>query len=628
MKLSHTLPLSALSLALLPAGLALAAGQDAALKLPETLISANRDVQQRDASSTASTVFTRADIERLQPASVSDLLRRVPGVQVTDNGAGSLASLYIRGTKSAQSLLLVDGMRIASASSGDSNLQFLNVDQIERVEVLRGPRSAVYGADAIGGVVQIFTRRSAGEGLQPFVRMGYGSNASWRRSAGISGGDAQTRFSLAGSLDETDGIDRTGPSYDADQDHDGYRNKAFSLSLSHSFSDSLEAGVNVLDQRGRTEFDNPFGRFDMTTFESVGQEPYSDFTLSSVSSYLDAQVNDLWSSRLEVGHSENREESLDKLSDERGVFNTYRDSVNWLNTLALSDRHSLLLGGEWYEDQLNSNTAFAEQQRWNQAAFVQHRYESEHFSTELGVRHDKNEQFGSENTWSGALTLPLNAANNLVLSYSEGFRAPTFNDLYYPDYSNPDLKPEHSKSYELQWRSQLAERTRLEASLYRTDIEDAIANDQDFIPQNIAKARIHGFEANLQQELFGWQGQLGIAFVDPRDRDSGHTLNRRARRTLSLDLDRSFGEFAVGATWQLASSSYDDPNNQYELGGYGLLGLRGSWQASDELKLEAKIDNLLDKDYQRALYEHEGERYGYRQEGRTALLGFVWTPRL
>lgn len=628
MKLSHTLPLSALSLALLPAGLALAAGQDAALKLPETLISANRDVQQRDASSTASTVFTRADIERLQPASVSDLLRRVPGVQVTDNGAGSLASLYIRGTKSAQSLVLVDGMRIASASSGDSNLQFLNVDQIERVEVLRGPRSAVYGADAIGGVVQIFTRRSAGEGLQPFVRMSYGSNDSWRRSAGLSGGDQQTRFSLAGSLDESDGIDRTDISYDSDQDHDAYRNKAFSLSLSHSFSEQLEAGVNVLDQRGRTEFDNPFGRFDMTTFESVGQEPYSDFTLSSVSSYLDAQINDLWSSRLEVGHSENREESLDKLSDERGVFNTYRDSVNWLNTLALSDSHSLLLGGEWYEDQLNSNTAFAEQQRWNQAAFVQHRYESEHFSTELGVRHDKNEQFGSENTWSGALTLPLNAANDLVLSYSEGFRAPTFNDLYYPDYSNPDLKPEHSKSYELQWRSQLAERTRLEASLYRTDIEDAIASDQDFIPQNIAEARIHGFEANLQQELFGWQGQLGIAFVDPRDRDSGHTLNRRARRTLSLDLDRAFGAFAVGATWQLASSSYDDPDNQHELGGYGLLGLRGSWQATGELKLEAKIDNLLDKDYQRALYEHEGERYGYRQEGRTALLGFVWTPKL
>ena len=628
MKLFRSLPLSALAVALLPGTSLLAADQEAALKLSETLISANRDVQQRSASSTASTVFTRSDIERLQPSSVTELLKRVPGVQVTDNGIGSLTSLYIRGTKSAQSLVLVDGMRIGSASSGDSNLQHINVDQIERIEVLRGPRSAVYGADAIGGVVQIFTRRSAGTGLKPFVRMSYGSNDTWRRSAGLSGGDQQTRFSLASSLDETDGLDRTGTSYPSDQDHDAYRNKAFSLSLSHSFGEDLEAGINVLDQRGRTEFDNPFGRFDMTTFESVGQDPYSDFTVSSVSSYLDAQINDAWNSRLEVGHSENREESLDKLSDERGVFNTYRDSVNWLNTLALSDSHSLLLGADWYEDQLNSNTAFEEQQRWNQAAFVQHRYESEHFSTELGLRHDKNEQFGSENTWSGALTVPLNAANDLILSYSEGFRAPTFNDLYYPDYSNPNLKPEHSKSYELQWRSELTESTRLEASLYRTDIKDAIASDQAFIPQNIATARVHGFEATLQQELFGWQGQLGIAFVDPRDRDSGHTLNRRARRTLSLDLDRAFGDFAVGATWQAASSSYDDPNNQYELAGYGLLALRGSWQATGELKLEAKIDNLLDKDYQRALYEHEGERYGYRQEGRTAMLGFIWTPEL
>ncbi len=624
MKLSRL----ALAVALLPGGSVLAADQEAALKLSETLISANREAQARSTSSVASTVFTRADIERLQPRNVVELLNRVPGVQVTDNGIGSLASLYIRGTKSAQSLVLVDGMRIGSASSGDSNLQHLNIDQIERIEVLRGPRSAIHGADAIGGVVQIFTRRSAGEGLKPFVRMGYGSNASWQRSAGISAGDEQTRFSLAGSLNETHGIDRTGTSYDSDQDHDAYRNKAFSLSLSHSFSDRIEAGINVLDQRGRTEFDNPFGRFDMTTFESVGQDPYSDFTVSSVSSYLDAQINDIWSSRLEVGHSENREESLDKLSDERGIFNTYRDSVNWLNTLTLNDSHSLLLGADWYEDQLNSNTAFDEQQRWNQAAFVQHRYQGEHFATELGLRHDKNEQFGSENTWSGALTVPLNKANDLVLSYSEGFRAPTFNDLYYPGDSNPDLKPEHSKSYELQWRSQVAESTRLEASVYRTDIKDAIANDQNFIPQNIATARIHGFEAALQQELFGWQGQLGVAFVDPRDRDSGHTLNRRARRTLTLDLDRAFGDFAVGATWQAASSSYDDPDNQYELGGYGLLGLRGSWQATGELKLEAKIDNLLDKDYQRALYEHEGERYGYRQEGRSAMLGFVWTPEL
>ena len=232
MKLSRSLPLSALTIALLP-GAVVAAGQEAALKLSETLISANRDVQTRSASSTASSVFTRSDIERLQPSSLTELLRRVPGVQVTDHGSGSLASLYIRGTKSAQSLVLVDGMRIGSASSGDSNLQHINIDQVERIEVLRGPRSAVYGADAIGGVVQIFTRRSAAEGLKPFVRAGYGSRGTWQRSAGLSGGDQQTRFSLAGSLDETNGIDRSGPSYASDLYHVAYRKTAFSLCLSH-----------------------------------------------------------------------------------------------------------------------------------------------------------------------------------------------------------------------------------------------------------------------------------------------------------------------------------------------------------------------------------------------------------
>lgn len=625
MKLSRL----ALAIALLPAAPFAGAAQDDALKLSDTLISANREAQPRADSPAASTVFTRADIERLQPRSVSDLLDRVPGVQTVQNGGlGSQTSVYLRGTKSAQTLVLVDGMRIASASSGDSNLQFLNVDQIERVEVLRGSRSAIYGADAIGGVIQIFTRRGDAQGLAPWARLAYGSRDTWQRSAGLSGGDGATRFSLSGSLDDTHGIDRTRESFASDEDHDAYRNKAFSLALSHSFGENLEAGVNVLDQSGRSEYDNPFGYFDPVTYAVEGQQPYSDFHLSSVSAYLDAQLAERWNSRLEAGHSENRERSRDKLHPGTDVFNTYRDALNWLNTVTLDDRQSLLLGADLYEDRLNSSTVYDETSRWNEAAFVQHRYRGDGFSTELGLRHDRNEQFGSENTWSGALTVPLNDANDLVFSYAEGFRAPTFNDLYYPGYSNPDLKPEHSKSYEVQWRSQLAERTRLEASLYRTDIEDAIASDSRFVPQNIAEARIHGAEASLQQELFGWQSALGVAFVDPRDRDTGHTLNRRARRTLSLDLDRRFGVLSVGGTWQAVSSSFNDPDNRQRIGGYGLLGLRGAWQATTEVKLDLRLDNLLDRDYTRALYSYEGDAYGYRQEGRSATLGVTWTPSI
>ncbi|MDP9519102.1 TonB-dependent receptor plug domain-containing protein [Pseudomonas protegens] len=624
----------ALPLCLLPCTelLAETLGRDQALKLSETLISTNRQVQARNDSSAANTVFTREDIDRLQPTSLTDLLQRVPGVQVAQSGGrGNLPNIFIRGTNSAQSLVLVDGQRISSSSSGDSNLQFISVEQIERVEVLRGSRSVIYGSDAIGGVIQIFTRRGAESGLHGRMRIAAGSNQTWERSLGLSGGDAQTRFSLGANLDESAGIDWTHASYPSDADHDGYRNQSLSFTLSHALSDDLEVGFNLLDNRGRSRYDNPFG---------PEQDPYTDFTVSSVSGFIDATVNDRWQSRLELGHSENRDLKRDKLSDQNSVFNTYRDSLAWQNDLRLNAQHSLILGADWYEDRLNTGPAFfigstplyfAEDSRWNRGAFIQHRFQGESFSTELGLRRDQNQQYGSQNTWSGTLTLPLNPDNDLLLSYSEGFRAPNFSDLYYPGFSNPDLKPEHSRSYELQWRSQLTPSSRLETSVYRTDIRDAIIFDFGAQrPENIGSARINGLETALKQEWFGWQSSLGAAIIDPRNRQSGEQLPRRARRTLNLDLDRQFEQLGLGASWQLVSDSREDqsPQKQARLGGYGLVGLRSSWAVNREIKLDLKLDNLFDKSYSRALYSYQGGDYGYRTEGRTWMLGVTWTPEL
>ncbi|NNB70920.1 TonB-dependent receptor domain-containing protein [Pseudomonas fluorescens] len=625
----------ALPLLLLPSTdlLADAFERDDALKLPDVVISANRQVQARNDSSAANTVFTRDDIDRLQPTSVTDLLSRVPGVQVARTGGrGSLPGIYIRGTKSAQSLVLVDGQRIANTTSGDSGLQYLNVDQIERVEVLRGSRSVIYGSDAIGGVIQIFTRRNAEQGLQPRLKLGFGSHQTWERSLGLSGGDEHTRFNLGASLDETAGINASHASFASDGDRDAYRNQSISLNLSHAINDALEVGFNLLDNRGKSEYDNSFGRYDAASGQSVGQKPYTDYTVSSASGYVDAKLNERWQSRLELGHSENRDTKRDKLSADFSVFNTYRDSLNWQNDLTLDDQNSLILGGDGYEDRFNGSTAFTENSRWNRAAFVQHRFHSERFSTELGLRRDQNQQFGSQNSWSGTLTVPINPDNDVLLSYSEGFRAPTFNDLYYPDtqYSNPNLQPETSKSYELQWRSQLSDSTRVEASLYRTDLSNAIILDSTSKPQNVASARINGVEAALKQELFGWQGNLGVSIIDPRDRDTGHTLARRARRTLNVDLDRQFDQLSVGASWQAISSSYDDEDNRNRLGGYALLGLRSSWALSREVLLSIKVDNVLDKTYARAMYRYQDLNFQnnqhYREEGRAWMFGVTWTP--
>src|SRR5690554_2692272 len=231
--------------------------QDEQLKLSGVVVTASREAEPIEDTPTAVTVFTREDIDRLQPSSVVELLRQVPGVHLSQNGGrGSTTGLHIRGTVTAQSLVLIDGQRVADAASGAAALHALSPEQIERIEVLRGPRSVIYGADAIGGVIQIFTRRGEGEGLNPRLRLAYGSHNTWERSAGISGGDGTTRFSLNLSSEDTDGISRTTATTPPDNDKDAYRNNSMSASLSHRFSEDLNMGLNVLDQRGESEFDS------------------------------------------------------------------------------------------------------------------------------------------------------------------------------------------------------------------------------------------------------------------------------------------------------------------------------------------------------------------------------------
>ena len=615
----------ALAIAVLP-GLSLASEPYVAEPL---VITSGRMPEPQAQATAATTVFERDDIERLQVSSVAELLQRVPGLSVVrTGGTGSQTGVFLRGTSTAQTLVLVDGQRIAAASSGTSSLEFLAPEQIERIEVVRGARSALYGSDAIGGVIQIFTRKGDDQGLAPYVRLAAGSDSTYQRSLGLSGGDQRTRFHLGAALDETAGIDATRDGFGANGDDDAYRNRSLSLSLSHRFDDSLQIGFNLLDQRGQVEYDDVFS----------GSLPTTDYLLSSASGFIDAQLSDSWSSRLELGHSEDKRDSgNDQPGGSVSQFNTYRDAANWLNTLTLTENHQLLLGLDWYEDRAQGTTDFVEDSRWNRAAFIQHRYSGENFSTEIGLRHDDNQQFGHENTWNAALTLPLGNPNDLILSYSEGFRAPTFNDLYYPDFcfgsmcfpsANPELTPERSRSYELQWRSRYSDTGSLQASVYRTEIEDAIVLDENFIPQNVQTARINGFEAAVQQELFGWQGNLALALIDPRDRDSGHTLQRRAKRTLTLDIDRRFGDVSIGAGWRALSGRYDDAENQIRMSGYGLLSLRAAWQATQELGLSLKLDNLLDRDYAEATYSTPNGRFGYNSAGRTALLAVTWTPQI
>jgi len=618
MKLSRL----ALAVALLPGVQVFAA--DAEQELPSMLITSARQAEPRAQATAANTVFTRADIERLQARSVPELLRRVPGVQVSS--AGGLPLLSLRGTGTAQTLVLVDGQRIASATSGFARLDYLAIDNIERVEVIRGPRSSLYGADAIGGVIQIFTRGGK-PGINPEVRLAAGSDQTFQRSLSLAAGTEQTRIHLGASLDERDGFDITRDNRGADQDNDGQRNKALHLKLDHQFDANWKGGLSLNDQRGKNEYDD--------AYEFEPGTPQDEFRVSSYSGYLDGRLTDIWNSRLELGRSFDRNRAVGSNYND-GLLETTRHSAAWINRVQLSERQQLGLGSDWYEDRLDATTTYQEDSRDNLAFFAQHSFQGEHFGTELGLRHDDNQQFGSHNSWNAAFSLPVGQSQRWILSYGEGFRAPTFTDLYAPPAwgPNPDLKPETSKTYELQWRGEFDE-TQLEAALYRTDLEDMIAWGGTRM-ENVSQARINGFEASAARELLGWQASLGVSIIDPRDRDSGHTLARRAKRTLSIDLDRTFGALSAGAGWHVSSARYDTITNTRELSGYGIFDLRAAWQSHPELRWEAKVNNLFDRDYALATYARSqgpnwfdpSQNYGYREAGRTMLFAVTWTPAL
>lgn len=632
----------ALAVAALPFAVSAATDLDteAALKLSDTVITANRGAQDKADTTAAVSVFTREDIDRLQPVNVADLLTRVPGVQIRQNGGrGSITSVYIRGTSTAQSLVLIDGVRVGSGTLGGANgaLEHLNIDQIERVEVLRGSRSAVYGADAIGGVIQIFTRRGDGQGLTPRVRYAVGNKGVQERSVSLSGGNDKTRFNLGLGLNDDRGFDRTTRSNTMDRDHDTYRNKSLSLTLDHSFNERFSLGGSLLEQHAKSEFDAPFN--------GAVSRPYLKTVTSAASIFSTLKVTDFWTTRLELGHSQDKLAGYEKLAVQKHQYdiNTYRNSIAWLNTLRINEQNELLAGFDYHKDKVRSTTDYDKKNRANRAGFVQHRFTSDWFSTELGLRHDNNQHYGSKNSWNAALTVPVNTDNSLTLSYAEGFRAPSFGDLFTPPScfwgycydANPNLRPEQSKTYELQWRSRLTDIVSLEASLYRSDIRKAIvstayANGTGERPENIDNARINGFEASVIHQFATVRTALNLSIIDARDRDSerGNLLPARARRTISYDVDKQLGSFSVGGTWRASSHSFNDARNNQRIAGYGIVDLRGSWQATDELGFDLRLGNIFDKKYSRATYNYGGKNHGYREDRATIQASVTWSPKL
>ena len=590
--------------------------------LDEVVVTATRTARTQDQTLAAVTVIDRARIERLQPASLPDLLRGEAGVSVANSGgAGKLSSLSLRGTEADHVLVMVDGVRIGSATAGTAALQDIPVEQIERIEIVRGPFSSLYGSEAIGGVVQIFTRRPQGA-FAPHASLSAGSFGTLRASAGLAGTPGDGWYSVTAAHEHTDGIDALrdnpgNPFDDAaiDPDRDGYRNDSVSVQGGYRFNQAWDAEARILRAQGRNEYDGSFANL-------------SKVVQQAGSAKLGFKPSDTVALTLRVGKA--WDISDDYLDDvHASTFETRRSQGSLQADVGLGEGSLLTLGFDWLRDEVDSDTPFEVDQRIDRGVFGQWQGEFGAHAVQLALRRDDDDQFGGETTGSALWGWDLSDTLRLTASYGTAYKAPSFNDLYYPGYGNPDLGPETSRSVELGLRG-THDWGRWGVQAFETRVDDLIAYDATLVdeahpfgqPNNIDEARIRGVEATGGVDVAGWDVQAALTWLDPRNRSDdfnrGNLLARRARRTARIDVDRSFGAFSVGGSVFAAGERYDDPANGVRMGGYGLVDLRVGYAFHRDWSLQAGVANAGDRDYETAAF--------YRQPGRAYTLTLRYRP--
>jgi vitamin B12 transporter len=578
------------------------------------VVTANRTTQDKFDTLASVEVFDRQSIDQLKPDSIAELLSRVAGISATTQGsAGHQTSLFVRGTNSDHVLVLVNGVRVGSATLGSKEFATIPVALVERVEIVKGPRAALWGSDAIGGVIQIFTRQlDAG---QAQLGASFGHDSFWQVYGAVGLGNENHSYTISAFAEETDGYDVVKPDpnniYAADQpDDDGYDRQSLSLVGLSTFNDVFSLEVNAQLDKGNTEIDTSFGgdEFEHDNYHALVRGHWS-----------------LEKTNLQLSYAKSVDENEDN-GDEQyegatsSHFKTTRDQVTALGQYQQSANAFFTLGADWYDEEISSHTLYSDTSRDAYAIFATARQEKDAWKFEQAIRYDNVGDTDSETTFQLSAGYQVSEHWLIALSHGTAFKAPSFNDLYWPDAfgsaGNPDLVSETSRNTEILSRFQ-HNNIELEISAYRTDINDLIEwapiDDSDpfsnWQPTNLSKAEIKGIDATGTLSFEHFSHQISASHVDAENKQTNSQLFLRpyfsANYSLGYQLDSL--DFTVNINYQGGRTD----SSGVQLNSATLINVNANYDITDALTIYAKITNLADRDYQLA-YQYPSDGQGYR----------------
>lgn len=559
-------------------------------------IYANRTATPQQAVLASITVLQREDIVARQANDLPALLAQLPGVNLSrDGGRGQSSGVYIRGGNTGHTLVLIDGVRSGSATLGYKSLAMLPLELIERIEVIRGSRAAWYGSDALSGVIAITTRRAATVELNANVGS-YGQAGTDISASHVSG---QLALRATAGVSRGDGFNVR---EDLDPDADGYNQKFIKLAADYQTTLGVvtaQADVNS----GFYQFDTAWGSEDETD------------TLNRA--YLLGWQHQYgqWQHQAQLSRNLDREASFGP--DSRSPFNTERDEFSYQAATALTDTLSVLAGVNWYQEQVSKAAPnFEQNSRINRALFAGLTYQQAALQLEATVRRDLIDQYGGNNTWQLAGGYQLSEHWQLRVSRGAAFKAPSFNELYYPGFANPDLKPQQSISDEVALTYQRGGHT-AQLAWFDRDVTNLIQGVEQ--AENVLLASISGVEFSVKQQWQQLSTDFAYTWLDSENHSTGFKLERRPEHSVNwrgvYDADR----WSVFVSADYQSETYQGAFAPVsDLGGFTLWALGGSYQWSQTLAVRAKVDNLFDKHYQSSA--------GYATAGINFGLSLSYTP--